>query len=422
MKKLTLLSLIIVCCINLKSYSQKAEPTQTNIPLEITESEKEKVTQDIESKATKMETIETAKREELAKEEAAAIPEETTNLQKKCKEFKEADNKYIEEIKNKLKEIYTDAKKLEIPETEEVVFLFAHGLWGSGKQATWYAPTKDSNWYIMNCPYYTFNFPDVQTKNGEVVKGKAIREKVNIGQDIDIAKFLEEYKKVENQNPNKKIVLVGQSRGAMTIINALATNPEDFKNVKAIILESPGDDPFNVVKNYFSWGQSKDETPLIDVDPVLSPIVSKIFSYISQFASYSFSNIAAWLILKYYYPAYDPDGIKPIDVVDKIDKNIPILIIHSEEDEMTPMSSPENLYKKLKDSNHKVEFLKLKNGLHGKYNCPQKPKENKECLESAQEYMAATNLFYMINGIPFDPEIVKKFFTLLEKQKIKQIA
>lgn len=374
MKKLMTLNLIIInfFCVFFGTTITVAQSSMRNF---LTESEKKEF-------QTQLQSVETSIGKEIAEEAAPEKIQEKNYLKNRCEQLIKNDNNF--------KETLSKEEASQIPTTEEVFFLFSHGLWGSEKQATWYVPLEKSekdDWYLITCPYFSFNFPDVKIKNGKILKGEVDKKYVNLGQTLDIKKFIEEYKKLPK---NKKVVLIGQSRGAITIINALATYPQEFKNVKAVILESPADDPLNVIKNYYT-----------------------ILKWTPDFM---LKRILSW-----YYPLYDTNAPKPIDLVEKTDKNIPILIIHSNQDEMTPMENVKSLVEKFQKTGHnKVSFLTLEKGLHGKYNCPQKPKENKECLNDAKIYRGAVHLFYKMNGIPYeqkfiDDETFKKYLNSIKK-------
>jgi hypothetical protein len=81
-----------------------------------------------------------------------------------------------------------------------------------------------------------------------------------------------------------------------------------------------------------------------------------------------------WLPLSYgeslaefLFKKYSRYGIRPIDVLDDVSHELPILIICSKEDQLVPYHSSVALYQKLVQSGHThVYLLRLEHGKHAK--------------------------------------------------------
>lgn len=79
---------------------------------------------------------------------------------------------------------------------------------------------------VFDIPVVTFDFKDE-------------RIFFNFGQSFDQRCLQFVYDKVVEQNPHAKIILFGTCRGAKTIFECVARQPEHFKQVSAIVAESP---------------------------------------------------------------------------------------------------------------------------------------------------------------------------------------
>ena len=67
------------------------------------------------------------------------------------------------------------------------------------------------------------------------------------------------------------------------------------------------------------------------------------------------------------FTSLNMNGPFPIDLVDQIDKNLPILMVHSRSDQVIPTNSSRKLYVKLLQSGHNnIYLLELARGDHGK--------------------------------------------------------
>lgn len=209
--------------------------------------------------------------------------------------------------------------------------LFAHGLWVNHSHAWMYSTDRD--WGMFDHTLVSFNFPDAQ--NG------FNRYKVNLAQQADISCLSEAHQKMKRKNPHlKKTILCGVSRGAATIINYLGTTKNSLKDVTAIILECPFDSLHsvidNIIKRFKLWWIPK-------IKRLSNKIVKKL------------------------YQEYNHHGIAPIDVIENIPKNIPVILVHSKKDWFIPIDATRRLYLALKETGHKYLYLiETPEGGHGK--------------------------------------------------------
>lgn len=189
--------------------------------------------------------------------------------------------------------------------------VFAHSLGTSGFQANYYQ--AKSFGCLENC-LATFDFQDAD-KNNHLWNSA-------LGQEEDMDQLEDVIKKFSSS----QIDLYGVSRGAATIANLAGRSLP--KNVQSIILESPYADIKDIIKH-------KTDTTFL----------SHLLLLCSR---------------------HDPKGIQPIKAAPLIDKNIPILILCSEEDTLVPASSSKDLYETLLESGHKkTHFLSFEEGAHG---------------------------------------------------------
>lgn len=216
--------------------------------------------------------------------------------------------------------------------TQKIGYLFAHGLGATQEQASIFLPAGNSNQWIIKKPAILFDFPDA--------KGimEYHHEFVNLGQELDIKRLAFVLDHACQSIPDHKFILTGVSRGAATIINYAALNQPS--SIAALILESPFDTLKNVIKH------------------LLRRFCVNWIPY---------SKEIAYKIAKKNFPLLNIDGIVPLDVINRINKEIPILIIHSQRDKTISINSSRNLYSMLIRAGHAhVYLLELASGDHGK--------------------------------------------------------
>lgn len=253
-----------------------------------------------------------------------------------------------------------------------IVYIFAHGLGATQQQGMQFSLLKKNTatdsfnpTWIIGCPTLLFNFPDAKNDNNEY-----FNKQVNLGQQLDIDRLCAAHAHAKNELPEHEVVLVGLSRGSVTIINYLATHtPQD---VRAVILESPFDTFKNVVKHllrrfYMHW----------------IPFASKIGMKLSGV----------------HFPMLDKKGIFPLDVIKKTPHDIPVLFVHSKKDKVIPINSSRTLYAQLKAAGHEHAYLlELPSGSHGKL----------LMSEHAQLYHCVVQAFYKRYDLPHDPKSAQK--------------
>jgi pimeloyl-ACP methyl ester carboxylesterase len=282
----------------------------------------------------------------------------------------------------------------------QLTTIFAHGVMGNKYNVLWYAPPgTPSGWHIIETPYHAFDFPDVPNSR----KGVPIISNLNIGQDLDIKTLTENVQKIiatRCTEPEDGIILFGYSRGAITIFNFLSLLSMQPNNlyytiisltpaerahirhcIKAVILEAPINNPQEFAES-----------------------MHKLLSTSTSWALWAASWVPGKHRLFQSLSSYDPLGIHPISVYQDVDKNIPILFVHSKNDEINAIEGSRYLFDRLKSTNHKVYFLKLNDGKHVKYNIG----------KSAEEYQTGVHAFYKHLGLPHDEKLATAGMNHLE--------
>lgn len=260
---------------------------------------------------------------------------------------------------------------------DEIVYLFAHGLYANQNLARYYAQLPDISFQILNDqlhaqtksghkhiwqllnptddffgiikdPFYTFNFPD------------AIRgfdgTQTSLAQENEIQTLANEYEKIKHN----KVVLVGMSRGASTILNFLGTRTA--RSIVAAVVESPFDS-------------------VIETLDTLCKIAG--VDWIPLLIRHTSPNL--------FFSKYDAKGVFPIKVAHNINKELPLLIIASLEDTLIPAANSASIYFKLRDCGHQnVYFLLLDKGSHAYL------LEN----DDAPTYLNTVQAFYKKCGLP----------------------
>jgi prolyl oligopeptidase family protein len=255
-------------------------------------------------------------------------------------------------------------------DAHDVYYLFSHGLADSHKQAYKYAESTGKQPYIIKTPFITFDYPDVSSSIFRIN-----RFKTSLAQDNEISCLAHHY---FNETSQKQSVLVGVSRGASTIINFMGLyNPE---NVYALILESP----FDAVES----------------------IVTRL-AYETKFGCIPGAKKYGSNLLSFIFCQYKPEGIKPIDQVQKIKKDLPILIICSFEDKLVPVWSSINLYIALRESGHQNAYLLiLPEGKHAKLITH---------TRFGYLYQHIVHAFYCKYDLPHDPYLAQLGMPLFTK-------
>ncbi|MBA3953895.1 prolyl oligopeptidase family serine peptidase [Candidatus Dependentiae bacterium] len=251
-------------------------------------------------------------------------------------------------------------------QTQPTHFIFSHGLGGGAEQVYWYKPGNPAHWFILDNHTHTFDFPEMRY---QVVNGKRLplpmdEAKVNLAQEADIHALKQAYQQVLKSSTSSGIVLMGVSRGAAVTITFTAL--EQPKHIQALILEAPFDSLEHIVE------------------------------YLKAQYAHNNTSMQEAIELQWHFAAYNKHGIKPIDVIDKLDKNLPVLFIHSKQDKLISLESCRNLYTKLKKSGRtQVYLLELDHGEHANY----------QSGKDAFKYQATVHAFYKRYGITHNEQL-----------------
>lgn len=250
-------------------------------------------------------------------------------------------------------------------------YMFSHGLADSHKQAFKYAESSSKQQpFIIKTPFLTFDYPDVSNSIFRLN-----RFKTSLAQDNEISCLANHYFCEMSQEQS---ILVGVSRGASTVINFMGLyNPE---NVCALILESP----FDAVES----------------------IVTRL-AHETKFGCIPGAKKYGLNLLSFVFCQYKPEGIRPIDQVRKITKDVPILIVCSIEDKLVPVWSSINLYIALRESGHcNAYLLILPEGKHAKLI---------DHPRSGYLYQQIVHAFYYKYALPHDAYLAQLGTPLLAK-------
>ena len=273
----------------------------------------------------------------------------------------------------------------------QVWYLFSHGIADTYKQAYKYAKTYKigkntfhNTQYLINRPFLTFNYPDAH--EGFL---RINRNETSFAQDNEIARLKLRFEKTmqlaqEKEPGNNEIVIFGLSRGASAPLNFMALyNP---LQVKALVLESPFDSVATIIDNKRKQLRLK----------CLKWLSHDMGEYIME---KWLSHDTGEYIMETIFRRYDRNGMRPIDLVSNIRKDLPILIICSKEDPLVPCHSSVKLYQKLKESGHKAAHLFIAD--HGKHS---------KILEAqdGNTYQAVVHAFYEKYGLPHNTQFAQQ--------------
>ncbi len=247
----------------------------------------------------------------------------------------------------------------------KVRYIFSHGFGSNRWEKYKYIKTCKIG---INCLHSeseqvtSFNYPDV------IMLGIPNFAKANIAQENDVAHLKSEVEKTIQNNPKEEHVIIGVSRGASTALNFMALH--DNPNVKALIVESPFDSVATIIDN------KRKQLHL-------------------EFLSNDFCQ----RILENIFRQYKKNGMQPINLVSKIRKDLPILIVCSKKDSLVPYHSTVNLCKKLRESGHdKVCLLLVEEGKHGLIIYG----------KSSNVYQKGIHAFLAKCGFSHDPELARQ--------------
>lgn len=259
-------------------------------------------------------------------------------------------------------------------------FVFCHSLNSNAKQAKYYTRSLPDEshrpWFILNHSVVSFDFPDT-----DLNPRKSNRNKTTLGQASELRAIDHVVREITAQScKNRSGVMVGVSRGAVASINYCALYKP--QHIKALILESPFDHIDNAIaqrvqNSYCSW------------IPGINKVGSAIFPYL--------------------YPKHQKKGPQPINIITELPKDLPILLVHSKQDKVTPVACSYRLINILKQAGHQhVYFLEFEQGAHAKLHLS----------DNAQLYQEVAHAFLAKYGFAHDPELATAGKASLEKYKI----
>lgn len=250
-------------------------------------------------------------------------------------------------------------------DNSKIKTVFAHGYGDTYRQAYHY---KD----LIAGSLETFNFPDVEEQS------LIYRKKTGMAQDNEIECLMTEIKRVQGKKDLTPILLFGVSRGASTIITTTSQMATDeLANLRGLVLESPFATFDDVVDGIINQSQILKRIPLIRSVGVQLPEI--------------------------FFGGYRRNGIRPINVIEQLPKDLPILFIASEEDQLVPALSTIKLYNKLRARGHKNIHLYLSpKGRHANI-----------LTDYGEPYRWVTHAFYKRYNIPHNEKFAEKGKSLL---------
>jgi len=260
--------------------------------------------------------------------------------------------------------------------SKPTITLFSHGIADTLNQAHKYTKSYKknnlrhyNNYYYINTPFVTFNYPDATKKFYRVNY-----HETSFGQENEINRLKKAYEAtLDHCNHNCNIILYGISRGASNLLIFMGLHQLD--NIKALVLESP----------YFSMGE------------VIQNILAR---QRLGWLSLSYGEMIAEFIFK----KYTRYGYSPKNCIKYVPTNIPIFIICSKEDQLVPYETSINVYKELvKSGNEHVYIFIVEHGKHASII------NNSD----GEKYQWIINAFYKKYNLPYCEESAVKGKNLL---------
>ena len=248
---------------------------------------------------------------------------------------------------------------------KKVITVFSHGIADTWKQVHGYVKSYKKNntiyrndRYLIHTPFVSFNYPDATSKFYRVNYNET-----SFGQENEIGRLNAAYTSAVQWDKNKTtdVILCGLSRGASNVL--IFAGLHDINNVKAIVIESP----------YYAMSEV-----------IESLMAKKNLSWLDV----SYGETVAEFIFK----KYSRHGWSPGKCLENISKDIPILIICSQEDQLVPASTSINVYKKLVASGHKHTYIFIAD--HGKHAAILQGSDG-------DKYQAIVNAFYKTYNLPY---------------------
>lgn len=226
----------------------------------------------------------------------------------------------------------------------EICYLFSHGIAETGQQVHNYVRHSTRNGklryntrFIVGSPYATFNYPDATRQFWRINFWHT-----SLGQENETTCLKKAHSSLfggkDEPCGDDEVVIVGVSRGASTALTFTALHTP--KRVAALVLESPYD----------------------SVESIISHRVRNL-----GLANTDVTQDMGRAVMQAGFWRYRQSGISPIEAASLIDKNLPILIVCSQEDTVVPAQCSIALYRKLRKCGHNaVHLLVLDKGEHAK--------------------------------------------------------
>lgn len=256
-------------------------------------------------------------------------------------------------------------------------FVFVHGLGGDANQAVYYVKdnrigdvhlTRPINWSILSQNVISFNLPHVKG-NGDVDN-----DKVSLGQHFELDALH------QHVPQDKDFVGFGLSMGAATWLNYAGTH--SMQHSKGLILEAPFDRAETVAQHQTSQMN---------------------LGFLNSIGLGTF--VMNWFVFK----KYNPSGITPIKAAKNIRRDLPMLIVHSREDELIPVKCSRNICEQLKKNGHQeLYYLELEHGKHANYMVG----------NDAKKYQIVTHAFLKKFNALHDEQLAAAGEAVLERCKI----
>jgi hypothetical protein len=247
----------------------------------------------------------------------------------------------------------------------KIVTIFSHGIADTWKQVYGYVKsyekhnsTHHNDRYLIHTPFISFNYPDATNKFYRVNYNET-----SFGQENELGRLYKAYNTALSHYKKDAcdIILWGLSRGASNVL--IFAGLYDLPHVKAIVVESP----------YYTMGE------------VIESLMAK-------------KNLG-WLdvsygetIAEFIFKKYSRHGLSPAKCLENIPKDMPILIICSQEDHLVPASTSINVYKKLVESGHTDVYLFVTD--HGRHAAILQGTDG-------EKYQWVVNAFYKKYNLPY---------------------
>ncbi len=261
-----------------------------------------------------------------------------------------------------------DPQELPAPDKDaKHITLFVHGAFDASKQALQML-RKDADVapYLVEKNLITFNFDD----SFALSRIPFWCFKGCLAQDADVAALHAQIEEIKQNYPQLEgITLVGISRGASAIINYTGTHGTD--KIAACVLESPFDSM----------------EKLLELRTQKRGVSPSLFQWIKP------------ALLAVIAGRYRTDGIQPIDMINKINADIPTLIVAVESDHAVPYAGTCAVYEALRHRGAtRTHMLTLKAGRHG------------ALIKGSdgQQYQDVAHAFFKTYGLPHNTAFAER--------------